>query len=66
MLRVCFPRGTQIETNNFANILTAIEVAHQAIRLAGAKRIITTVRIDERLDRFTSLEKKVDSMLQKL
>jgi uncharacterized protein YqgV (UPF0045/DUF77 family) len=60
------PRGTQIETNNFANILTAIEAAHQAIRLAGAKRIITTVRIDERLDRSTSLEKKVDSVLQKL
>ncbi|MFL6316671.1 MAG: thiamine-binding protein [Nitrososphaeraceae archaeon] len=48
-------------------MLTAIEAAHQAIRLtAAAKRIITTVRIDERLDRFTSLEKKVDSMLQKL
>jgi uncharacterized protein (TIGR00106 family) len=60
------PMGTQIETNNFANILTAIEAAHQAIRLAGAKRIITTVRIDERLDRSTSLEKKVDSVLQKL
>jgi uncharacterized protein (TIGR00106 family) len=60
------PMGTQIETNNFANILTAIEAAHQAIRLAGAKRIITTVRIDERLDRSTSLEEKVDSVLQKL
>ncbi|MFL6323756.1 MAG: thiamine-binding protein [Nitrososphaeraceae archaeon] len=47
-------------------MLTAIEAAHQAIRLTAAKRIITTVRIDERLDRFTSLEKKVDSMLQKL
>ena len=60
------PMGTQIETNNFANILTAIEAAHQSIRLAGAKRIITTVRIDERLDRSTSLEEKVDSVLQKL
>jgi uncharacterized protein (TIGR00106 family) len=60
------PMGTQIEPNNFANILTAIEAAHQAIRLAGAKRIITTVSIDERSDRSTSLEKKVDSVLQKL
>jgi uncharacterized protein (TIGR00106 family) len=43
------PMGTQIETNNFANILTAIEAAHLAVRSAGAKRIITTIRIDQRL-----------------
>ena len=45
------PMGTQIETNNFANILTA----HLAVRSAGAKRIITT-----------SLQKKIDSVMEKL
>jgi uncharacterized protein YqgV (UPF0045/DUF77 family) len=49
------PMGTQIETNNFANIPTAIEAAHLAVRSAGAKRIITT-----------SLQKKIDSVMEKL
>jgi uncharacterized protein (TIGR00106 family) len=66
MKAVLTAMGTQIETNNFSNILTAIEVAHQAVRSSGAKRIITTVRIDERLDRSISLEKKVDSVMEKL
>ena len=60
------PMGTQIETNNFANIPTAIEAAHLAVRSAGAKRIITTIRIDQRLDRSISLQKKIDSVMEKL
>src|SRR5215212_5548927 len=50
------PMGTQIESNNFANILQAIEVAHQAVRTAGAKRIMSTIRIDE----------KVESVMEKI
>jgi uncharacterized protein (TIGR00106 family) len=60
------PMGTQIESNNFANILQAIEVAHQAIRTAGAKRIMSTIRIDERLDKSISLEEKVESVMEKI
>ena len=54
------PMGTQIESENFANILQAIEVAHQVVRTAGAKRIMSTIRIDERLDKSSSLEEKVE------
>ncbi|HKG89961.1 MAG TPA: MTH1187 family thiamine-binding protein [Nitrososphaeraceae archaeon] len=60
------PMGTQIESNNFANILQAIEVAHQAVRTAGAKRIMSTIRIDERLDKSISLEEKVESVMEKI
>ena len=60
------PMGTQIESNNFANILQAIEVAHQVVRTAGAKRIMSTIRIDERLDKSISLEKKVESVMEKI
>ena len=60
------PMGTQIETNNFANILAAIEAAHVAVRSGGAKRIITTIRIDQRLDKSISLQKKIDSVMEKL
>ncbi len=60
------PMGTQIESDNFANILKAIEVAHEAVRTAGAKRIMSTIRIDERLDKSISLEKKVESVMEKI
>lgn len=60
------PMGTQIESNNFANILQAIEVAHQVVRTAGAKRIMSTIRIDERLDKSISLEEKVESVMEKI
>jgi uncharacterized protein (TIGR00106 family) len=60
------PMGTQIESNNFANILQAIEVAHQAVRTAGIKRIMSTIRIDERLDKSISLEEKVESVMEKI
>jgi uncharacterized protein (TIGR00106 family) len=63
---VLTPMGTQIETNNFANILTAIEATHKAVRSAGSKRIISTIRIDERLDKSISLDKKVESVMEKL
>jgi uncharacterized protein (TIGR00106 family) len=60
------PMGTQIESDNFANILQAIEVAHQVVRTAGAKRIMSTIRIDERLDKSSSLEEKVESVMEKI
>lgn len=60
------PMGTQIESNNFANILKAIEVAHDVVRTAGAKRIMSTIRIDERLDKSISLEEKVESVMEKI
>jgi uncharacterized protein (TIGR00106 family) len=60
------PMGTQIESENFANILQAIEVAHQVVRTAGAKRIMSTIRIDERLDKSISLEEKVASVMEKI
>ena len=60
------PMGTQIESNNFTNILQAIEVAHQVVRTAGAKRIMSTIRIDERLDKSISLEEKVESVMEKI
>lgn len=58
--------GTQIEANNMTAILKAIEVAHQAVRSAGAKRIISTIYIAERLDKTKTLEDNVTSVERKL
>jgi len=58
--------GTQVEANDLVNILQAVKVAHQAAKSAGAKRVISTVRIDERLDKAQTLEEKVKSVRRKL
>ena len=60
------PMGTQIESNNIQNILKAVETAHQAVKEIGVKRIISTIRIDERLDKAYTLEDKVKSVKEKL
>jgi uncharacterized protein (TIGR00106 family) len=54
--------GTQIEAKNLSSILHAVEAAHHAVKAAGAKRVITTVKIDERLDKAQTLEDKVKSV----
>ena len=47
-------------------ILNAIEGAHQAVKLTGAKRIISSIRIAERLDASKTLEDEVGSVTEKL
>ncbi|MFZ0696114.1 MAG: MTH1187 family thiamine-binding protein [Nitrososphaeraceae archaeon] len=64
---VLTPMGTQIESGSFENILKAIEAAHQSLRTtSGIKRIVSTIRIDERLDKSATLEDKVKSVKEKL
>lgn len=58
--------GTQVEAMNLGDVLKAVEAAHRAARSAGAKRIISTIRIDERLDKTQTLQEKVGSVKRKL
>ena len=58
--------GTQIEANNMQAILNSIEAAHQAVKSTGAKRIISSIRIAERLDASRTLEDEVKSVTEKL
>ena len=58
--------GTQIEADNMKAILNSIEAAHQAIKSTGAKRIISSIRIAERLDTTRTLEEEVKSVTEKL
>jgi uncharacterized protein (TIGR00106 family) len=58
--------GTQIEANNMKAILNSIEAAHQAVKSTGAKRIISIIRIAERLDASRTLEDEVKSVTEKL
>jgi uncharacterized protein (TIGR00106 family) len=58
--------GTQIEANNMGAILSAIEAAHQAVKSTGAKRIVSTIRIAERLDTSRTLEDDLVSVNERL
>ena len=58
--------GTEIEANNIKDILKSIDVAHQALKDIGIKRIISTIRIDERLDKTETLEDRINSVKEKL
>lgn len=58
--------GTQVEANDMRAILNTIEAAHQAVKLTGAKRIISSIKIAERLDASKTLEDAVGSVTEKL
>lgn len=60
------PLGTQIEAGSLDDVLNAIKNAHEAAKRVGASRIISNIRIDERLDKVQTLQDKVHSVEQKL
>jgi uncharacterized protein (TIGR00106 family) len=58
--------GTQVESTNLKTILNAVEAAHKAVKKVGASRIISTIRIDQRLDKRHTLEDRVQAVTKKL
>jgi uncharacterized protein (TIGR00106 family) len=54
--------GTVIEADNIRELLAAVESAHNAVFEAGALRVWTFVKIDERRDREVSVEKIMDTI----
>ena len=52
--------GTEIEANNLQDVLKSVEIAHKAMKDIGVKRIISTIRIDERLDKTETLDDRVN------
>jgi uncharacterized protein (TIGR00106 family) len=45
------PMSSILEAENIGTILEAVQVSHRALRSMGAKRISSSLRIDERLDK---------------
>jgi len=48
-----------LEAESIGIILEAVEVSHHALRSIGAKRISSSLRIDERLDKRRTMSDKV-------
>jgi len=53
---------TIFEARNMAEALNIVGAAHEAIFEADVKRVVTTVRIDDRRDKEGSMEEKVKSL----
>lgn len=60
------PLSTQIEAGDIDAVLNAIKAAHGAARAAGVARIISSIRIDQRMDKDQTLEDKIRSVNSRL
>jgi len=54
--------GTIFEAKNVEEAFDLVRAAHEAVFEKGAKRVVTTVRIDDRQDAERSMEDKVESL----
>ena len=52
------PMSSVLEAENIETILEAVEASHRALRSMGAKRISSSLRIDERLDKARKMSDK--------
>ncbi len=57
--------GTIIE-GDVEHLLTLVRKMHQSAFDAGAKRVLTTIKIDERRDKPSTISSKVESVKRKL
>ncbi len=55
-----------IESDNIKAVFNAIDAAHQAVISAGVKRIVSNIKIFERLDASRTLKAEVKSVTDKL
>ena len=54
--------GTIIEADDAEKLFDSIKKAHEAVFKAGAQRVATSVKIDDRRDKEETLEDKVSSV----
>ena len=57
--------GTIIE-GDLARLLTVVRKMHEAVLDSGVKRVLTTVKIDDRRDKASSISSKVEAVKEKL
>ncbi len=60
------PMCTIFEVENIEDAFKIIVKAHNAVLKAGAKRVLTSIKIDDRRDVERKMEDKVKSVLDKL
>jgi uncharacterized protein (TIGR00106 family) len=56
------PMATVLEARDIETILHAVRLSHKALRSMGVKRISSSLRVDERLDKPRMMKDKVVSV----
>ncbi|MBN2599605.1 MAG: MTH1187 family thiamine-binding protein [Candidatus Thermoplasmatota archaeon] len=56
------PMATVIEAKDLPSLFDAIQKAHEAVVAAGAERIITEIKIDDRRDKESTMHSKLSSL----
>jgi len=54
--------GTILEAEDIDSLLDAVKNAHEAVFDAGAKRVVTTLKIDDRRDKNLTIESKLEAI----
>lgn len=60
------PMATVLEADTLNEAVEVILKAHEAIFQAGAKRVVTDIKIDDRRDEPRKMEDKVEKVMKKL
>jgi uncharacterized protein (TIGR00106 family) len=60
------PMGTVIEAPSLKKLLALAEKMHRAVLRGGIKRVVTSIKIDDRKDKKLSLRGKIQSVEEKL
>ncbi|MEM2124825.1 MAG: MTH1187 family thiamine-binding protein [Candidatus Methanosuratincola sp.] len=60
------PMGTIFEAASIDQAFEVIKSAHEAVLRAGAKRVLTSIRIDDREDKKRTMEDKVWAVEERL
>ena len=58
------PMGTVLAANNLDTIFEAVRQAHEAVLAKGVKRVVSTLRIDDRRDKARTMNDKVKAVEQ--
>jgi len=56
------PMSTSLEAENIDELFAAIKLAHEAVFSAGAVRVVTTVKLDDRRDKRHNMASKMDAV----
>ncbi len=60
------PMSTILEADSVEEALDVVLRAHEAVFKAGAKRVVTDIKIDDRRDKPRRMEDKVEEVLRQL
>jgi uncharacterized protein (TIGR00106 family) len=56
------PMSSCVEAESLREVFDAVEAAHQAVVKAGAKRVVTTLKVDDRRDKEATMESKMKAV----